>query len=229
MQKLVLLQPGGRLPHRAERRLHPGSQFQLAAGSQQIQVDVAIPGEFSAANCGAALGAAHLLGVPLEEGAAAVKTCAGVPGRTQLVDAGQDFGVMIDYAHTSDGVEKVLTLVRNLHPRRLMVVFGCAGERDREDRRRMAQVACTMADSIIFTEDNPRREPWEQICGDISRENNMTLIQDREEAIRAALSQCGKGDLLLLLGKGHETYQVLADRTVYLDEEALVKEVLKKG
>ncbi|MBP1580806.1 MAG: UDP-N-acetylmuramoyl-L-alanyl-D-glutamate--2,6-diaminopimelate ligase [Oscillospiraceae bacterium] len=202
------------------------SEFWLFGGREMAAVHLPFPGEFFVSNAVAALAAANLLGVPLEAGAKALKCCPAVPGRAQCLFCGS-FDVLIDYAHTSDGLEKIFRLAQSCMPRKLYAVFGCAGERDRGDRAAMAETVLRYADRAVFTADNPRGESWQQICQDIPQQEKLLPIFDREEAIRTAASWCCSGDLLLLLGKGHEDYQVLADRTVYFSEEELLRQILK--
>ena len=202
------------------------SEFWLFGGQEMASVHLPFPGEFFVSNAVAALAAANLLGVPLEAGAKALKCCPAVPGRAQCLSCGS-FDVLIDYAHTSDGLEKIFRLAQSCGPRKLYAVFGCAGERDRGDRAAMAETVLRYADRAVFTADNPRGESWQQICQDIPQQEKLLPIFDREEAIRTAVSWCCSGDLLLLLGKGHEDYQVLADRTVFFSEEELLRQILK--
>ena len=204
-----------------------GSEFVIKSQKETAFVHLPMAGEFFISNAGAALAAANLLGMPLEEAAAKIGTCPAVPGRAELLDCGK-FRTMIDYAHTSDGVRNILKLAQSLGPKHIHVVFGCAGERDRGDRAAMAQAVLEVADSIVFTADNPREEPWEQICGDISKNERIRCVFERKAAIALAVNSCGEGDLLLLLGKGHERYQALAGKSVYLNEEEVLRECMKK-
>ena len=193
------------------------SRFCLKNSRENAFVRLKMPGIFSVSNAVAAITAANMLGVPLSLAAQRLEQCPPVPGRAERVSMG-NFDVIIDYAHTSDGLKNILKMTENLHFKRLFVVFGCAGERDRGDRKAMAEAVLNYADRAVFTADNPRKEPWEQICGDAPESEKMLRIFSREEAIKTALSWCEDGDLLLLLGKGHEDYQALAGRTVFFSE-----------
>lgn len=203
------------------------SHFYLEKRGEKVPVSLKIPGEFSVSNAVAALAAANMLGVPLPEAATALGSCTGIPGRVQCISV-RDFTVIIDYAHTSDGLENVLKMTENLHFKRIFAVFGCAGERDRGDRKAMVEMVLRYAEKAVFTADNPREEPWEQICGDVPQNEHLLRIYDRAEAIEMALGWCGKGDVLLLLGKGHESYQALPGRSVYFSELECLREWQKK-
>jgi len=152
-----------------------------------------------------------------------IENCPAIPGRFEWIDQGQPFHVFVDYAHTPDALQKVLEAVRQLQPKRLLVVFGCGGERDRAKRPAMAEVAEALADSIWITSDNPRSEDPAQILAEIETgfKANPARHQtepDRRVAIREALRHAQSDDAVVIAGKGHETYQVLADRTVHFDD-----------
>ncbi len=151
------------------------------------------------------------------------------PGRFELVDAGQPFLVVVDYAHTPDGLEQLLETARELTAGRLVVVFGCGGDRDRSKRPRMGEVACRLADVVVVTSDNPRSEDPSAIIaavknGCVGREP-MTEI-DRRTAIGTAIDGAGEGDVVVIAGKGHETTQVVGDRVLPFDDRAVAREHL---
>ncbi|MFH0753165.1 MAG: UDP-N-acetylmuramoyl-L-alanyl-D-glutamate--2,6-diaminopimelate ligase [Candidatus Omnitrophota bacterium] len=155
-----------------------------------------------------------------------------VPGRLERVDAGQDYFVFIDYAHTDDGLKNVLECLKAVPHRRLIVVFGCGGDRDRTKRPRMGRVACELADHAILTSDNPRGEDPGAIIADIVpgfTRRMYDVVPDRQGAIHAALTMACKGDIILLAGKGHETYQVLKDGQVDFIEKDIVRRFIEKG
>ena len=205
-----------------------GSRFCLVGNQEIARVQLDSPGDFIASNAAATLSAANLLGIPLQTAADALRSCPPIPGRAERLNCG-NFTVMIDYAHSSDGAEKILQLAKQLQPKHLYVVFGCAGERDRGDRPWMAEAVLRYADQAIFTADNPRNEAWRQICSDLNcNDERLEFQYDRRCAIETALNWCEDGDLLLLLGKGHETYQVLDNRTIYFSEREIVSEFCKK-
>ncbi|MDI3297708.1 MAG: UDP-N-acetylmuramoyl-L-alanyl-D-glutamate--2,6-diaminopimelate ligase [Bacillota bacterium] len=182
-----------------------------------------LPGRFNVYNALAALGATLLLGVPLEEGVEALAQAPAVPGRFERIDGPQPFTVVVDYAHTPDGLENVLKTARELTRGRVIVVFGAGGDRDRGKRPRMGAVAARWADLVVLTSDNPRSEEPEAILDDIEQGlagTGATYVRraDRRQAIREAIAAAAPGDLVLIAGKGHETYQIFRDRTVHFDD-----------
>jgi UDP-N-acetylmuramoyl-L-alanyl-D-glutamate--2,6-diaminopimelate ligase len=158
-----------------------------------------------------------------------------VPGRLERVDAGQDFVVVVDYAHTHDALEQVLSALRAAGPKRLHCVFGAGGDRDKTKRPRMGKVAVQLADRVVVTSDNPRSEDPKMIMNDIvagireTGKNNYDLCEDREEAIRKALSDAKSGDIVLIAGKGHETVQIYKDRRVHFSDVETATKILKAG
>lgn len=158
-----------------------------------------------------------------------VECLEGVRGRYELVDKGQDFTVVIDYAHTPDGLENVLLASKKLNPKRIITVFGCGGNRDKEKRPRMGKISTTLSDWTIITSDNPRNEDPEEIIRDIEagiQGNRYEVIVDRTEAIIKALNYARQGDLLIIAGKGHETYQIVKDKKIHFDDREIVEKML---
>src|SRR5213078_390512 len=155
-----------------------------------------------------------------------------VPGRFERVDEGQPFLVVVDYAHTDDALRNVLKTARELTRQKLIVVFGCGGDRDRTKRPLMGEAAGSLSDLAVLTSDNPRSEDPLRIMSDamvgLQKTGNPYLAEaDRETAIRKALENAREGDVVVLAGKGHETYQVLKDRTIDFDDRKVAREVLK--
>lgn len=155
----------------------------------------------------------------------------GVPGRFQLVEAGQPYTVIVDYAHTPDGLDNVLRTARAITKGKLWAVFGCGGDRDNKKRPIMGRIALELADNLVVTSDNPRSEDPEQIIADIERglagapaDKNVYKITDRREAIYYALSKAGAQDVILIAGKGHENYQILKDKTIHFDDCEVVRD-----
>jgi UDP-N-acetylmuramoyl-L-alanyl-D-glutamate--2,6-diaminopimelate ligase len=177
-----------------------------------------------------ALAALLVSGVPLAEGVRALAAVAAVPGRMQRLGGGREPLVVIDYAHTPDALQKVLEALRGLTGRgRLICVFGCGGERDRGKRPLMGELAARLADRAIVTSDNPRGEDPQAIIAEIAEGMNgdFTTEQDRARAIRLAVSEARAGDVLLLAGKGHETYQEIAGRRTPFSDLEVARNALR--
>jgi UDP-N-acetylmuramoyl-L-alanyl-D-glutamate--2,6-diaminopimelate ligase len=171
------------------------------------------------------------LGVPPATVAQGLSSLARVPGRFEPVDAGQPFTVVVDYAHTPEGLEQVLRAARPPAPHRLLVVFGCGGERDRGKRPFMAAAATRLADVAVLTSDNPRSEHplaiiEEARTGAVGE--SLVVEPDRAAAIALAVEQARPGDVVVIAGKGHETHQVLADRTVAFDDRAVARAAIER-
>lgn len=201
-------------------------------GESSAQLRLGIPGRFTVSNALMALGIARQLGIGLEDAVAALSQAKGVKGRIEVVPTpGKDFTVLIDYAHTPDGLEKVLRSVRDFCRGRLIVVFGCGGDRDRTKRPIMGQIAAKNADFAIVTSDNPRTEQPMDIIRDIlagMKDCKIPYVveENRRAAIRAALRCARKNDMIVLAGKGHETYQILGTEKTHLDEREEVANAL---
>jgi UDP-N-acetylmuramyl-tripeptide synthetase len=179
----------------------------------------------TAAACG------HALGLGLDAAARAFETCAGAPGRFERVAHSGDFAVVVDYAHTDDALAGVLRTARDLTPGRVITVFGCGGDRDRTKRAPMGETAASLSDVVIATSDNPRNEDPEAILADIeaglrSAGKPYEKIVDRREAIRRAVSEARGGDLVLVAGKGHEDYQIVAGLRHHFDDREVAREAL---
>jgi len=187
-------------------------------------------GAFNVMNALGAFGVCYVLGVPPAEIAEGLGALERVPGRLEPVDAGQPFQVLVDYAHTPDALERALEAVRAMKPHRLHCVFGCGGDRDRGKRPLMGAVAARLADAVVVTSDNPRSEDpariVEEILAGTSGADHVRAIVDRAEAIDAAIEACAEGDALLIAGKGHETYQILGERTVDFDDREVARRAL---
>ncbi len=192
-------------------------------------------GRFNVSNCLAALAAARSVGIDEAAAAEGIGAVAGVPGRLEPVEAGQDFLVLVDYAHTPDSLENVLRAARPLARGRVIVVFGCGGDRDRGKRPLMGRVATTLADLTVVTSDNPRSEDPLAIVAEIEAgarggRGRYLVEPDRREAIRLALTEAGAGDVVVIAGKGHETGQEFAGgRVVPFDDRVVAAEELRRG
>src|SRR5207302_6181975 len=187
-----------------------GTSYQLDARGKSYLVRVPLIGRFNVANSVAALAAANALGIGLREAVLSLAKSPQVPGRLEMVPAKRQFQVFIDYAHTPDALLNVLKTLRELQPRRLIVVFGCGGNRDREKRPLMGQVVDQNADFAIITSDNPRKEDPDQIIAEIEkgfRGNRFEKITERSAAISRAIEIAQPRDIVVIAGKGHENYQ----------------------
>jgi UDP-N-acetylmuramyl-tripeptide synthetase len=212
-----------------------GTRFSARTPLGEVEVSTPLIGRYNVSNVLAAMGAAMALGLPLERALEGISSVAGVPGRLERVRAGQDFTVVVDYAHTDDALRNLLETVRELHPRRVLTVFGCGGDRDRTKRPLMGAVAARLSDVVVVTSDNPRSEPPEAIVEEIlagmgngGRRAERHVIVDRRDAIDRAVEMAGPGDAVVIAGKGHETYQVLRERTVPFDDRRVAREAIAR-
>ncbi len=209
-----------------------GISFEAVYGSQRAQIRLPIPGKFTVYNALTVLGVCIQLGISLEDAGKALATATGVKGRVEVVPTpGKDFTVLIDYAHTPDGLENVLSSVKDFCKGRLIAVFGCGGDRDPIKRPIMGRIGVEIADIAVITSDNPRTENPMDIIGDILRgvENigkNYVVIENRAKAIHYAMDIAEKHDIIVLAGKGHETYQEINHVKHHLDEREVVAEHL---
>ncbi len=201
-----------------------GVSFTAVYGSEKVGVSLPIPGKFTVYNALTVMGIALQLGISLEDTANALKTAAGVKGRVEVVPTpGKPYTVLIDYAHTPDGLENVLTSVRGFCKGRLISVFGCGGDRDPMKRPIMGALGVSLSDFAIITSDNPRTEAPMAIIEDIlkgvtGKMGDYTVIEDRRKAIRYAMEMAREDDIIVLAGKGHETYQEIDGVKFHLDE-----------
>ena len=202
--------------------LSDGIRFTAVLEDQKVSVRLPIPGKFTVYNALTVLGVAVQLGVSLEAAAEALTTAQGVKGRVEVVPTpGQPYTVLVDYAHTPDGLENVLSSVRGFCKGRLIAVFGCGGDRDPIKRPIMGAIGVKLADHTIITSDNPRTEDPMAIIRDIVaglEEGSWEIIEDRRKAIRYAMDIAKKDDIIVLAGKGHETYQEIDGVKYHLDE-----------
>jgi len=198
-----------------------GTSYQLDARGKSYLVRLPLIGRFNVANSMAALAAANALGINLREAVRSLGKSPQVPGRLEMVPAKRQFQVFVDYAHTPDALLNVLKTLRGLEPRRLIAVFGCGGDRDRQKRPLMGRVADQNADYSIITSDNPRKEDPNAIISEIEKgfgSDRYERVAERPEAIARAIALAQPRDIILIAGKGHETYQEFADHTVPFDD-----------
>lgn len=204
-----------------------GVQFLVSTMDALARVKLGIPGAFSVQNALAAIGTAVTLGISLEDAAASLSTAQGVKGRVEVVPTDTDYTVLIDYAHSPDGVQNVLQAVRGFAEGRVIALFGCGGDRDKTKRPKMGAIAAQLADVCVVTSDNPRTEDPDEIIRDIlvgmqDSKTPMQVIADRTEAIHWALAHAREKDIIVLMGKGHETYQEVNHVKHHMDEREIV-------
>jgi UDP-N-acetylmuramoyl-L-alanyl-D-glutamate--2,6-diaminopimelate ligase len=209
-----------------------GLRFEVQHGKTRFSVESPLLGRINVYNILAACGAGLSYGVPPETIARGIAALRAVPGRFERVDEGQPFVVAVDYAHTDDALRNTIAVARGLNPKRVITLFGCGGDRDRTKRPLMGQAAAEASDFVVLTSDNPRSEDPLAIMNDalvgIRRVDVPHVVEpDRAAAIARALKEAREGDIVILAGKGHETYQVLKDKTIGFDDRAVAREVLR--
>ncbi|MCP8616607.1 UDP-N-acetylmuramoyl-L-alanyl-D-glutamate--2,6-diaminopimelate ligase [Salirhabdus salicampi] len=207
-----------------------GSSFTMETPKGNVQINSPLPGEFSVYNMLAATATALCADIPLHIIKASLETTNGVPGRFETVDEGQEFGVIVDYAHTPDSLENVLKTIGHFVEGKVYVVVGCGGDRDKTKRPQMAKVATDIADVAIFTSDNPRTEDPKNILNDMVEgitNENYVVEQDRKKAIELAIKSANQGDVVLVAGKGHETYQEIGKERLPFNDRLVAQEAIK--
>jgi UDP-N-acetylmuramoyl-L-alanyl-D-glutamate--2,6-diaminopimelate ligase len=209
-----------------------GLRFDVQFGKLRFAVESPLLGKINVYNILAACGAGLSYGIAPETVARGIANLQAVPGRFERVDEGQPFVVAVDYAHTDDALRNTIAVARGLNPKRIVTLFGCGGDRDRAKRPLMGQAAAEASDFVVLTSDNPRSEDPLAIMNDalvgIRRVDVPLIIEpDRATAIARALKEAREGDVVILAGKGHETYQVLKDRTIPFDDRAVARDVLR--
>jgi len=211
-----------------------GLTFTAHTPKGKLQIASQLVGRINVYNILASIGAAQAAGLSNELIESGIRKLGSVPGRFQLVDMGQPFLVIVDFAHTDDALENLIRTARELNPKgRIVTLFGCGGGKDRTKRPVMGEASGRLSDLTILTNDNPRQEDPLKIISDIvvglQKSNGKYLIEpDREKAIGLALDEARAGDIVLLGGKGHEDYQVLADRTLSWDDRKIAEQELRK-
>ena len=204
--------------------------FETVLDGEVRKLRLGIPGKFSVYNALSATGAALALGFSGEDIEKGLVIAKGVKGRLEVVRTLTPYTVIIDYAHTPDGLENIINAVRGFAKGRVITLFGCGGDRDATKRPIMGEIAQRLSDYVIVTSDNPRTEEPERIMSDIIKglkNENYIAIENRREAIGYALDFAKEGDVIILAGKGHETYQIFKDGTIHFDEREVVKEFLE--
>ena len=212
------------------------SRYTVSYDGNDYTVAMNTTGLFNVYNTLAAIGACLLEGISMEDIDKALKTFSAVPGRFELIEEGQPFAVVVDYAHTPDGLENILQTAKAIQENRIIVVFGCGGDRDATKRPIMGRIAAQYGDVVYVTSDNPRTEDPVQIVKDVElgvkeglREgSHYEVIVDRREAIQHAIQNAKPGDIVLIAGKGHEDYQILKDKTIHFDDREEARAALKE-
>jgi UDP-N-acetylmuramoyl-L-alanyl-D-glutamate--2,6-diaminopimelate ligase len=208
-----------------------GATFTLVAPGGRARVELPLAGAYNVSNALVAAGCALAVGIPLETVAAGLCSAPQVPGRLERVEAGQPFAVIVDYAHTPDSLEKALLAVKDVTEGRVIAVFGCGGDRDPDKRPLMGAAVARNADMAVVTSDNPRSEDPVGIILQIEDgmrggELGYEVEVDRRRAIARAVQMAAPGDAVLIAGKGHEDYQIFADRTIHFDDREVAREEL---
>jgi UDP-N-acetylmuramoyl-L-alanyl-D-glutamate--2,6-diaminopimelate ligase len=210
-----------------------GLEATLLTPEGKFDIQSSLVGRANLANILAAVATGIGLGLPLEKIQQGIASLRAVAGRFERIDEGQPFLVVVDYAHTDDALRNVLNTARELTRDRLIVVFGCGGDRDRTKRPLMGEAAGSLADFVVLTSDNPRSEDPISIMNDalvgLQKTGKAYIAEsDRAEAIRKALTDARQGDVVVVAGKGHETYQILKDQTIPFDDREVVRRILRE-
>jgi UDP-N-acetylmuramoyl-L-alanyl-D-glutamate--2,6-diaminopimelate ligase len=227
------LEPSADITTRKPALSFSGLEFTVETPIGKIEVHSQLVGRINVYNILAAIGAGVALDLSRDVIAAGIAQVSSVPGRFERIDAGQPFLVIVDYAHTDDALSNLLSTAKELNPDgRIITLFGCGGDRDRTKRPLMGEAAGRLSDIVVLTSDNPRSEDPLLIINDaivgLQRTKTRFLVEpDRERAIEIALDQARAGDMVLLAGKGHETTQVLRDRTIDFDDRQMARQMLR--
>ncbi|MCD5390618.1 UDP-N-acetylmuramoyl-L-alanyl-D-glutamate--2,6-diaminopimelate ligase [candidate division NPL-UPA2 bacterium] len=218
----------------------PGLSFQADTPAGSFPVKMKLMGTSNVYNALAAIGVGISQGIKLDSIKEGLETAPGIPGRFELIDCGQDFTVMVDYAHTPSALEGLLRMAKGMARGKIITVFGCGGDRDRSKRPLMGKLSSRYSHLSILTSDNPRSEEPGKIISEIRRgfgrtvkqywpkvgRGNYLVVEDRFQAIKEALARARKDDVVIIAGKGHESYQVLKDTVVAFDDREVVRRIL---
>lgn len=209
-----------------------GLRFDVVAGEKRFLIESALVGHINVYNILLACATALTYGLPEEQIQKGIRELQRVPGRFERVEEGQPFMVVVDYAHTDDALRNIISVARGMKPKRIITLFGCGGDRDRSKRPLMGMAAGELSDFVVLTSDNPRSEDPLAIMNDamvgLSRFDTPHAAEpDRERAIRKAIESAGPGDVVILAGKGHETYQILRDGPIPFDDREVARRILR--
>jgi UDP-N-acetylmuramyl-tripeptide synthetase len=216
------------------RTNHRGMRFNIHSDIGSIDISTSLIGRYNIYNILAACACAVAKKIDLRCIKKGIEKIGAVPGRLERIDCGQPFTVIVDYAHTDDALCNVLSTIKELNPKRLVTVFGCGGDRDRLKRSLMGEVAADLSDYVILTNDNPRTEEPQKIILDIEvgvrkkGKDNYKVILDRKQAIEDAINMAEKNDVVLIAGKGHESYQIIGDNRIPFDDREIARKYLQK-
>ncbi len=214
-----------------------GVSFRVCTFAGDIELELSMIGKFNVYNALAAIAAAMAEGIPLERIKESLESVQGVDGRVQPVDEGQPYSILVDYAHTPDGLQNVLETVKEFAKGKIITVFGCGGDRDRTKRPIMGRIAATYSDYVIVTSDNPRSEEPEAIIRDIEQgisdygypASRYVRMTERKAAIEKAIEMAGPEDVVLIAGKGHETYQIIKGVTYPFDDRIVARDAVRRS
>ena len=212
-----------------------GSKFTVKTPEGEIKIVSSLTGCHNVYNILCAIGVAIASDIPLEKIKKGIRSLQNIPGRFEKIDEGQNFTLAVDYAHTDDALKNVIKAARELTDKRIITVFGCGGNRDKEKRMKMGKIAGKYGDYTIITSDNPRNEDPASIAAYIEKGIKKTtnkqkycLILEREKAIEQAVNMAKKGDVVIIAGKGHEKYQIFGDHRIHFDDCEVAKKMIKK-
>ncbi|MBI3793761.1 MAG: UDP-N-acetylmuramoyl-L-alanyl-D-glutamate--2,6-diaminopimelate ligase [Nitrospinae bacterium] len=211
-----------------------GSRVKLATPAGEVALNLSMPGGHNVQNAMAAFAVGIAEGIAVPTIVGALESLKSVPGRFERVDEGQNFGVIVDYAHTDDALAKVLKTARNITKNRLICLFGCGGDRDHGKRPLMGKISAELADVVVVTSDNPRTESPSAIIAEIlngvpcEKSKNVVVVEGREAAINAAVEMAREGDTILLAGKGHEDYQIIGREKFPFDDRKIAAKAVRR-
>ena len=213
------------------RLVHRGLKIKINLFGKERIVHLPIIGEYNAYNLAFACGVIHQLGVSVDSFLKEIEKGFSVPGRVETIESPNGFLIVVDFAHTPEGLENLLSSISKHTKGKVITVFGCGGERDRKKRPLMLEAVCRYSDRVFITADNPRNEPLSQIFEDIEKGNSygkdVFFIEDRKEAIFKAVKSALKGDVVVIAGKGHEDYQIIGNRKIPFSDRDVALEALK--
>jgi len=214
-----------------------GTKFMVNSPFGRMTITSQLVGEHNVSNMLAAIGVGLEMGMSLGSLEQALQAVSNVPGRFERIQEGQDFTVVVDYAHTDDALQRLLEAAENIKQGRIITLFGCGGDRDPGKRSKMGQVAVRKSDLVIVTSDNPRTEDPQAILADIEKgiealpqeaRCSYQTIADRAQAIQGAIEEARTGDLVLIAGKGHEDYQILGTQKVHFDDREEARKAIRQ-